>query len=787
MNFSERESIILGALLHDVGKFAQRGGEELSVDYKKNLEIHCCPSYKGKHTHYHVLYSGWFISKYLNAKQVENLVLYHHYPRNSHDKIIQLADWLSSGERRDREIGDVVIEVKEEPLISIFSQIKLDNVSIQNRYYPVLYLTEDLQKHYPTPNRDTAINNDGTGQSSFKNCWKSFCKEAENLIKDQPSFDILFSRVLYLLEKYTLFIPSSAYRDVPEISLYHHLKSTAAIATCIYDLKLSDEELDKLLSAFQQKNEEILKKNDFILLSGDLSGIQEFIYSVTTEHALKGLRGRSFYLQLLSETVARRVLDEFNLPVCNLIYCSGGNFLILLPNLEGYKERISDTYRSINQAIFNAHHGKLGICISHVEFSYKDFIGDGFTSVLNTLKSFSAREKKRKFFNILNSNLFKESETGGERHGCIICAEELSERNTKVCKLCKSFEELSDHIKKAKYAIVKKINNDVRNVQIKAQDWQDLLCFLGYSYRFVTQLEGNVDKKNTVIYKLNDTNFLNENENLSGYKFEPFYSPGCTLEELADKSEGVKKYAALRLDVDNLGKIFAEGLHNRTISRISMLSYMLSLFFSMQVRNIVEKYRDKSIVVYSGGDDLFVLACWSVLPLIAREIYENFRKYTCEHPSVTLSGGIFIAPSKKFPVYHSAKQAEEAEKMAKHSKGKNRITYLDTVLKWDEFAEVEKITDKLVELIKNKHLPRSLLAIFYSSYEDIELAQQNKISMPRIWRLFYAIKRFIERYATDEEIKNSIIELLNKFVSDYKLKKNFNVSISWADYLTRKE
>ena len=127
-NFLARQAIILGALLHDIGKFAQRAGEKLKTGYR-NLDSQACPVYKGRHSHYHVLYGAQFFKEYLRdipyAQEVENRILFHHRPSGINDKIIQLADWLSSGERRDREAGEEVSEINQEPLISIFSQICL--------------------------------------------------------------------------------------------------------------------------------------------------------------------------------------------------------------------------------------------------------------------------------------------------------------------------------------------------------------------------------------------------------------------------------------------------------------------------------------------------------------------------------------------------------------------------------------------------------------------------------------------------------------------------------------
>jgi CRISPR-associated protein Csm1 len=786
-----RQCLILGALLHDIGKFAQRAGEVLDNEDKKLAEI-CCPkNIAGVPTHTHAVLSGSFVRKFLgkNWAEVENLTLYHHRPAKSEDKIIQLADWLSCGERRDKEPGEEINEVNKEPLISIFSQIVIEKIN--EHFCPVLSLSDGLEKLYPKKQKSEAISQNPEDKNSFEYQWKEFCKESQLLAKDNPGFNMLIQRLLSLLEKYTLFIPSSAYKDKPEISLYHHLKSTSAIATCLYDLNLSEEKIDKIISAYQYRDEETLQQNDFLLVNGDISGIQDFIYSVSSKHALKGLRGRSFYIQLLSETVARCVLDEFNLSLCNLLYCGGGNFLILLPNLTDISERITHLYKKINHNFYVAHQGKIGVVISCLTVSYKDFQLEFSESIWKQLGEVSARQKKIRFSNIIDKNIFEEFDEGGEHKGCEICGEEMDADSDK-CKLCESFELLSLSIKNTNYMEIEKISK-MSDINIKVKNWSELLESMGYEYHFLK------DKRSSkLIFKINNTDFLSEN--LIGYRFEAFYSPEGTLGNISEKATGIKKWGALRMDIDNLSKIFSEGLKNKTISRMNMLSHLISLFFSVRVRNIIEEpeYKDKSIVVYSGGDDLFIIGAWSVLPEIAQKIYYDFREFTCCHPKITLSGGIYIAPSDSFPVYKAAKEAGSAEEKAKEAEDKkgnkkDKLTFFDEPLKWEtELKELEKIKDKIVKLLEDetsgKKMPRSLLTMLYSSWQDKELLKKNRISMVRIWRLLYGLRRLVERYLKGEDEQTALLsDLRDTFIKDTELRENLDIAVRWAEYLTRKE
>jgi CRISPR-associated protein Csm1 len=68
------------------------------------------------------------------------------------------------------------------------------------------------------------------------------------------------------------------------------------------------------------------------LVCGDFSGIQDFIYNIVSAGAARGLRGRSFYIQLLVRWgVGISVTPVGVVSNCTRIYSSGGKFYLLLP------------------------------------------------------------------------------------------------------------------------------------------------------------------------------------------------------------------------------------------------------------------------------------------------------------------------------------------------------------------------------------------------------------------------------------------------------------------------
>ncbi|MEO0088633.1 MAG: type III-A CRISPR-associated protein Cas10/Csm1 [candidate division WOR-3 bacterium] len=790
MNNKDFHILILSALLHDIGKFWQRTGEPLSAEDKKIMP-NCCPLYDNKYTHRHVLYSGRFIREVFKIDRAENIVLYHHlYPLPStvpkeyqyFVKIIQLADWLSSGERRNKpeEEGE---GPKREPLINIFSMLSIDGKGTVEKYTPLSSLTIDLENIFPKKEKSEAIRED-----SYSQLWQEFRKEAE-ILSNRELSNLLLTQLLYLLQKFTLTVPTATYRDKPDISLYHHLKSTAAIASCLWKIGIREKEIDEVLEGICNLNEEKLNNAPCLFLCGDFSGIQDFIYSVTSEGALKGLKGRSFYLQLLTESIVKRILKEFDLLECNIIFAAGGNFSLLLPNSNDVKKKIEDIKSLFDENLLIAHRGKLALNLSYKEVRYKDFLGTNFGKLWEEVKKDLSIEKRRKFSSLFSKpnkifEILGPFEEGGEKPVCQICGEEMDRGETR-CPLCESFEELAYDLPRARVMVIK--DSKSKSLPKKVEKWEELLEAVGIKFLFLRE---TAEKENA--YILNSANFLSEGNSYAGFRFLAKNAPMIgdnvkTLEEIANGSQGIKRWGVLRADVDNLGEIFSKGLgeEDRTISRVSMLSEMLSLFFNAQVEKISkeDKFKDNIYVIYSGGDDLFVIGSWSILPDFAKRLYEDFRKFTAEN--LTLSASIYIAPSKKFPVYQAADNAKEDLELAKQGE-KNKLTFFSKPIPWNSFDRIAKIKEEIVALLDEKgpNLPRSLLQILYYGWLEKEKVEKKEISMVRIWRFLYAIKRLKERY---ENYANEIDELEKLVMVGKELEPYLDISVRWAELLTRKE
>lgn len=227
--------------------------------------------------------------------------------------------------------------------------------------------------------------------------------------------------------------------------------------------------------------------------------------------------------------------------------------------------------------------------------------------------------------------------------------------------------------------------------------------------------------------------------------------PNGDFSDIADRSEGDKKLAALKLDVDSLGSLFM----GRTENDYKKLSQEIKNFFDEELLQLIkdEKFQQHIYVVFSGGDDCFLIGSWNhifELAIILRKRFVEFQKKLRDQikfendNEITFSAGITVfAPH--YPMLQTAEEVEEALKASKRhkyyvengvEKEKNSVTVFGKSLSWNEFEKAQMLAATFTDLIKNHEESKSLLMIF-------RLVFPHENEMPRVWLLKYFLRRNI--------------------------------------------
>ena len=165
------------------------------------------------------------------------------------------------------------------------------------------------------------------------------------------------------------------------------------------------------------------------------------------------------------------------------------------------------------------------------------------------------------------------------------------------------------------------------------------------------------------------------------------------------------------MDVDNLGLAFVAGFERpdepepyryATLSRTSAFSRQMSLFFKRHMNSILDGSAKiganglevgaarplEAALVYSGGDDVFLVGAWDAAIEAAQRIQWALDKFSCG--AVTISAGIGMF-SPHYPVRMAAARTAKLEDASKELDGKNAITLFDPndgyCCHWTEFRE----------------------------------------------------------------------------------------------------
>lgn len=289
-----------------------------------------------------------------------------------------------------------------------------------------------------------------------------------------------------------------------------------------------------------------------------------------------------------------------------------------------------------------------------------------------------------------------------------------------------------------------------------------------------------------------------------GYPLKDSDSEIVPFSELAERSSGGKRLAALKLDVDNLGNIFTKGIKEMTFSKYYQLSMMLDFFFKgivQELRN-QDEYKDYIYIIFSGGDDAFFIGSWDKVLMFAFDLYKLFKNYSGNNPYVNISASYFMF-DESYPVFKVYKDSEELLEKAKEN-GKNKINVNGLLLNWSQVSELKNklfsneynfnVSDNEVELFVNlvnlfyslveqAIIGRSLLSNwYYLTKESIELSEVN---VPKVWMFKYSITRNVKNKDLQEDLWNLFKEYFSKVMSENLNKKILLYALKIVLFYTR--
>lgn len=716
---------VLAAWLHDIGKFAQRAGEGRSA-----LEHEYCPQRNGRSTHLHVLHTDYFIENLLPLPEelessrgvIADLAASHHRAegKSREHLAIQLADRLSSGMDRteSEEEGNFIADRMD----AIFSKVRLNGKGPDEKAPALKYKLLPLNYSDAIfPAADARIGPD------YRALWQEFLAALKKMPCDM-GVGAWMATLVSLLERYSWCIPSSTWRTMPDVSLFDHSATTAAITQAILGCPAERE--------------------SFILFGGDLSGIQTFIFG-QEEPADKGaarlLRARSFLLQAVTRSIWLSLLARLKLDHAAKIMDSGGRFVLLLPG--GIGEQLENFEYEVEKWLFEKFQGSIKINFAALELAKTDLEKKNFAASFRKFNDLLEEAKLHPFDRVFAGGaspvFWGDYSEYGECEFCHTRPGIKMEDDVPVCARCAQLKKLGKVLPQARFIVFaagKSLSadafsdllfdnislhvcvdappeNDIRHalqiLSIRDEPVFTVSPIAGHA-PLITRKDIERWRENGQLQELLGKTFFREEECRPGdlKTFSMLAREACVPPATPDGHwTSIPCLGVCKADVDNLGLVFSLGLENSfSLSCYAMLARMLNYFFAAHLMRVIEREFPDIYVVFAGGDDVFVIGPWTAAISFALRMARDFRKFCAENPAVTISAGL---PLLK-PGLPMRAMREEAEELLESSKNyrdgaKNALSLFGVSSHWREAEKLLETGKWLAQLCDGERISRAFL------------------------------------------------------------------------------
>jgi CRISPR-associated protein Csm1 len=590
------------------------------------------------------------------------------------------------------------------------------------------------------------------------------------------SFDCVYTHLLHLLQVYGWCIPADPQATPRDISIYDQTRVTAAIAVCIHQFQAAHGSSTGSQTAPTGQER-------CLLLTGGISGIQDYLYDISTIGAggvAKRLRARSFYVQLLTEAACLQVLRAFDLPVTNLLMSAGGRFSLLLPNLSYAAERLQTLLDEFDRWMLRKFHGSLAIKLAWVPLIDEEFQAGLFGKALERVQGALAQQNTQWFKGALQqggkwlnqvvdadgkvNDAFTGEPYGEKESECKSChrfparhhsGTEATEND--ICRQCHEQLQLGGKLTRANFL------SFLPNKEEGINCFDRLGVVLGeqphLGAEWVLRLN-NPDLTAATQFPASFRYFANH------IKRRADQAIPWAFEEIAAQREFNEADARragllgiLKADVDNLGALMRQGLQKTrsdTLTRLSVFSRELDWFFTGWLESLMKSEFEISYTVYSGGDDLLIVAPRERVLALAERINQQFADYT-QNPNITLSAGIAVVKAR-LPLAHTVEEAERALELAKEQR--NRLHILGCTLEWHG---LDLLQQEIKQLADQKPTS-SLLYQLLRSARDRRAYEHDKqlIALRYHSRLAYQIARNIS-YKHQRELHDWATRLVTPY------------------------
>jgi|SRR5690625_1340055 len=440
-----------------------------------------------------------------------------------------------------------------------------------------------------------------------------------------------------------------------------------------------------------------------MLIIGDISGIQDFIFDLPHEGkggTARALRARSFYVQILTEVIAYRIQNVLGLERDTLLFCAAGKFAIEgESSFESASNLLSQEIKSIEEWLARETTGALRVTVT----SHPDAL-EGVSSVVRYERAMAKFQhaKLRTWSSLATSD-------GRWR------PERLVLPSRQRAEVWETFRRIGATLPRSRRL---RIIEDP-NAQLDATPdgttfgLPGFRAFLGSVNPSPGPIALEADLSGVRVPGIDSTPQIYR----PLARHIPTQADGLPIwfEEIAQHSKGARYLGILKMDADSLGVAIRDRLSRaESLRELSTFSTELDDFFAIELTNLLQqKEWTLTYTVFSGGDDLLLVGPWDKMLDLAGLIQERFRAQFSQS-GLTLSGGLAIV-RVRYPLRRGAAQAEELLEGAKNNLAplardpKDQLATLGQLWKWQHHNEIISTGKRLVRWIGSQDAHRGWL------------------------------------------------------------------------------
>jgi CRISPR-associated protein Csm1 len=861
--------IALAAFLHDMGKLAERARIEIPVEKLEiNKQLYCphrkkFVDDKGFFSHVHAAYTAVALDeleKYFPDlkgddmypfaswkshdadESLINAAAKHHKPETCLQWIIATADRVASGFERDEfEEYNVAEEGTSTGKshytarqLTLFEQINISDEKHKTKKndihwrYPLKALS--VKSIFPVKASNYEHNDKIKAQNEYRQLWDKFIEELPKIpTSHQNNLSLWLDHFETLWGVFTQAIPSAtAFNVKPEVSLYDHSRTTASIATSLWRYHEEMESINEQTKQSMQSRED-WDTEKLLLIQGDCYGIQDFIFShggESKKQAAKLLRGRSFYVSLMTECAALKILDELNLPSTSQVINAAGKFLIVAPNTKATIDVIAKVQLEIDQWFLKHTWGQSGIGIVSQPASCNDFIkrkGQAISPFNVLMAKLFAQLDKAKYQRLQlcdhQQTIFNDFLDNFDNEKGVCQCDGISpaqvnisrpgETPVYVSQLAKDQIEIGSRMTKYKRILVTRHSLHHQTLEtpifgyhisftkdeeitgkfgelartgelLRAWDFslpenETEILWQGYARRSINAYMPKFDDVSLTESMSEKYNEVEEDVNLG--EFKTLNHIACEDKVFNENSQwqGISGLTTLKGDVDNLGLIFHHGLEDQNFAKMAGLSRQLNSFFTIYLPWLCQSdnaYKN-TYTVFAGGDDFFLIGPWFSQIKLAVKLKEAFTNFVAQNTDIHFSVGLSTT-KPGIPIPAIAEMAENSLEDAKQhnpekleNSPKNAVTCFGQTMFWDDFEILINKAERLNDIRDELGLSTGYV---YGLLQLVDMAENvDKKPEDSIWHSYFSYRtyRMLQRNKklTEQQRKTRHSELADEIAS----------------------